>query len=210
MAKIFDHLDDKLIAFIKRQHMYFVATAPLSPDGHVNLSPKGYDSFAIIDPTTVAFLDMGGSGIETVAHVRENGRITIMFCAFEGAPNILRLYGEGRSTAMDSPDYPALLALFPGKPQARAARPTASSAVRAHATCTRPAGGWGGRRPASAAPASCQGCHGGSEDSVSWLEEDCVDWLVDWLVDWPVDWLVDSVDWLDWLDWLEDSEEDWL
>ena len=119
-AEALINLDDKLIAFIKRQHMYFVATAPLSPDGHVNLSPKGYDSFAIIDPTTVAFLDMGGSGIETVAHVRENGRITIMFCAFEGAPNILRLYGEGRSTAMDSPDYPALLALFPGKPQARA------------------------------------------------------------------------------------------
>ena len=120
MAKVFDHLDDKLIAFIRRQHMYFVATAPLSPDGHVNLSPKGYDSFAIIDPTPVAFLDMGGSGIETVAHLRENGRITIMFCAFEGAPNILRLHGQGESTAMDSPDYPALLELFPGKPQARA------------------------------------------------------------------------------------------
>jgi hypothetical protein len=120
MSKTYDRLDDKLIAFIRRQKMFFVATAPLSAEGHVNLSPKGYDSFAIIDPTTVAFLDMGGSGIETVAHLRENGRITIMFCAFEGPANILRLYGRGESTALDSPDYPALLDLFPGRPQARA------------------------------------------------------------------------------------------
>jgi hypothetical protein len=119
MSKIFDRLDDKLIALIRRQKMFFVATAPLSAEGHVNLSPKGYDSFAIIDPLTVAFLDMGGSGIETVAHLRENGRITIMFCAFEGPASILRLYGHGKSTALDSPDYPALLDLFPGRPQAR-------------------------------------------------------------------------------------------
>jgi hypothetical protein len=120
MSKTYHRLDDKLIAFIRRQKIFFVATAPLAAEGHVNLSPKGYDSFAIIDPTTVAFLDMGGSGIETVAHLRENGRITIMFCALEGPANILRLYGRGESTAMDAPGYPALLALFPGQPQARA------------------------------------------------------------------------------------------
>jgi hypothetical protein len=119
-VKIYERLDDRLTAFVKRQKIFFVATAPLSADGHVNLSPKGYDTFTIIDSTTVAYLDMGGSGIETVAHLRENGRITLMFCAFEGPANILRLYGRGTSTALDSPDYPALLALFPGRPQARA------------------------------------------------------------------------------------------
>ena len=120
MGKTYAQLDDKLIAFIKRQKMFFVATAPLSAEGHVNLSPKGYESFAVIDRATVAYLDMGGSGIETVAHLRENGRITLMWCAFEGPANILRIYGRGTSTALDSPDYPALLDLFPGRPQARA------------------------------------------------------------------------------------------
>jgi hypothetical protein len=120
MGKTYDQLDERLTAFIRRQKMFFVATAPLSAQGHVNVSPKGYESFAILGPTTVAYLDMGGSGIETVAHLRENGRITLMWCAFEGAANILRLYGRGTSTAMDSPDFPALLDLFPGRPQARA------------------------------------------------------------------------------------------
>jgi hypothetical protein len=120
VSKTYERLDARLIAFIQRQKMFFVATAPLSADGHVNLSPKGYDSFAIIDAHTVAYLDMGGSGIETVAHLRENGRITLMWCAFEGPANILRLYGRGRSTALDSPDYPALLDRFAGRPQARA------------------------------------------------------------------------------------------
>ena len=82
MSTVYDELDEKLISFIGKQKMFFVATAPLSADGHVNLSPKGYDSFRIIGPKRVAYLDLGGSGIETVAHVRENGRITIMFCAF--------------------------------------------------------------------------------------------------------------------------------
>ncbi len=120
MSKVYERLDDRLIAFMAKQKMFFVATAPLCPDGHVNLSPKGYDSLVVIDPLTVAWLDMGGSGVETIAHLRENGRITLMFCAFEGPANILRLYGRGEATALDSPDYPALLDLFPGRPQARA------------------------------------------------------------------------------------------
>ena len=78
MGKTYDKLDDALIEFIKAQKMFFVATAPLSPDGHVIVSPKGYDSFAVIDETTVAWLDLGGSGIETMAHLKENERITIM------------------------------------------------------------------------------------------------------------------------------------
>ena len=75
--------------------MFFVATAPATLDGHVNLSPKGLDSFAVLGPREVAYLDLTGSGAETIAHLRENGRITLLFCAFEGPPKILRLYGRG-------------------------------------------------------------------------------------------------------------------
>lgn len=120
MSKTYDALDDRLIAFIRAQKMFFVATAPLSADGHVNMSPKGYDSFAILDANTVAYLDLGGSGVETIAHVRENARITIMFCAFEGAANILRLYGQGEAVCMGEPGFDALMALFPNFDRARA------------------------------------------------------------------------------------------
>ncbi|MEM7741524.1 MAG: pyridoxamine 5'-phosphate oxidase family protein, partial [Pseudomonadota bacterium] len=95
MGKIYDEIDDRLAQFIRQQKMFFVATAPSGNEGHVNLSPKGYDSFAILGSNKVAYADLGGSGIETVAHLRDNGRITIMFCAFEGPANILRLYGTG-------------------------------------------------------------------------------------------------------------------
>ena len=120
MSATYDRLDDKLIAFIRRQKLFFVATAPLSSDGSVNVSPKGYDSLAIIDSRTVAYADLGGSGIETHAHLAENGRITLMFCAFEGAANILRLYGRGESVAFDDPRFAGLMTLFPGFERARA------------------------------------------------------------------------------------------
>jgi len=120
MAAVYDLLDDKLTEFIRRQKLFFVATAPLSPDGSVNLSPKGYDSLAIIDPKTVAYVDLGGSGIETHAHLRENGRVTLMFCAFEGPAMILRLYGEGVSCGFDEPGFAEQMALFPGFERARA------------------------------------------------------------------------------------------
>ncbi|MCA8897217.1 MAG: pyridoxamine 5'-phosphate oxidase family protein [Hyphomonas sp.] len=120
MGQTYDKLDDRLIDFISKQKMFFVATAPLSADGHVNVSPKGYDSFVVISPDEVAYLDLGGSGIETQAHVQENGRITIMFCAFEGAANILRLYGQGEAVDFDHQDYERMLALFPGYDSARA------------------------------------------------------------------------------------------
>lgn len=90
-------------AFIERQHMFFVATAPLSPDGHVNVSPKGYSACRIVDKSTVAYLDLTGSGIETVAHVRQNGRITLMWCAFDGPPRIVRVYGKGEIRPVDDP-----------------------------------------------------------------------------------------------------------
>ena len=93
MGKVLPQLTDGLRGFIARQHLFFVATAP-GTGGHVNLSPKGMDSFRVLGPTTVAYLDYVGSGNETAAHVLENGRITFMFCAFEGSPLILRLYGQ--------------------------------------------------------------------------------------------------------------------
>jgi pyridoxamine 5'-phosphate oxidase-like protein len=113
VGKTYDLIDQRLADFMGRQHVFFVGTAPAGSDGHVNVSPKGLDTFAILGPTTVAYLDLTGSGIETVAHLRENGRITMMFCAFEGAPKILRLYGRGEVIEAGEPEFEELRALFP-------------------------------------------------------------------------------------------------
>jgi len=111
--KVYPEIDADLRAFIEAQHVFFVATAPLA-DGHVNLSPKGLaGSFVILGPTRVAYLDYGGSGAETIAHLRENGRITIMFAAFDGPPNIVRLFGTGRAVVAADPDFDALRDRFP-------------------------------------------------------------------------------------------------
>ncbi len=119
MGQVYETLDEKHIAFIRRQRLFFVATAPISAEGCVNVSPKGYDSLAIIDSQTVAYIDLGGSGIETHAHIRENGRVTLMFCAFDGPANILRLYGHGQSCAFDEPGFAEKMALFPAFTRAR-------------------------------------------------------------------------------------------
>jgi hypothetical protein len=95
MGRTFDAITDDLRHFIEAQPLFFVASAPLAATGHVNLSPKGLDTFRVLSPRRVAYLDLTGSGNETAAHVGENGRITFMFCAFTGAPRILRLYGRG-------------------------------------------------------------------------------------------------------------------
>ena len=113
MANTYDHIDDKLAEWIGRQHLFFVATAPLAADGHVNLSPKGLDTFAVLDTHSVCYLDLTGSGVETIAHLRENGRITIMFCAFEGPPRIVRLQGRGRVEVRGTARYEELASLFP-------------------------------------------------------------------------------------------------
>jgi hypothetical protein len=119
MGQTYDAIDDRLAEFIRAQRMFFVATAPLSRDGHVNLSPKGLDTFAVLDPHTVAYLDLTGSGVETIAHLLENGRITICFCAFEGPPKILRLSGRGTVIRAESPGFAALAARFPPYPGVR-------------------------------------------------------------------------------------------
>ena len=112
MGKTYSAIDDKMRAWVAGQKMFFVSTAPLSGDGLLNCSPKGMDSFRILDDHTVGYLDLTGSGIETVAHLRENGRIVIMFCAFEGPPNIVRFYGTGSVHQKGTPGYDELLPHF--------------------------------------------------------------------------------------------------
>ena len=119
MGKVYDSIDDRLAEFLGRQHVFFVGTAPSDPEGHLNLSPKGLDTFRILGPHMVAYLDLTGSGIETVAHLRDNGRITLMFCAFEGRPLIVRLYGRGRVVEPGDPEWGGLIAEFPDYPGAR-------------------------------------------------------------------------------------------
>jgi predicted pyridoxine 5'-phosphate oxidase superfamily flavin-nucleotide-binding protein len=122
MGRVLDAITDELAAFIVAQRVFFVATAP-TDGGHVNLSPKGLDTFSVLDPSTVAYLDLTGSGIETVAHLRENGRITIMFCAFDGPPNIVRLHGRGRFVTLYDDGFDDLLARFPAElPEERGTR----------------------------------------------------------------------------------------
>ena len=112
MAKFYDSILDQHREFIAKQKMFFVASAPLSPDGHVNLSPKGSDSFRVLSDRQVAYMDIIGSGNETSAHLLENGRVTFMFCAFEGPPNILRLYGRGRTILPDHNEWKNLAKHF--------------------------------------------------------------------------------------------------
>lgn len=113
MGKTYETIDARIAEFIARQKMFFVATAPRSDEGRVNLSPKGLDSFRILDDNTVAYADFVGSGIETVAHLQENGRIVIMFCAFEGAPKIVRLHGRGEVIEQGHADFAEFCELFP-------------------------------------------------------------------------------------------------
>ncbi|MFI9003335.1 pyridoxamine 5'-phosphate oxidase family protein [Streptomyces sp. NPDC053541] len=115
MGKTYDRIDGRLRAFMEAQPIFFTATAPLAGDGTVNLSPKGLSgSFAVLDEHTVAYLDFAGSNAETVAHLRENGRITLMWCAFQGPPNIVRIHGRGEPVFRDDPRWGELLGHFPG------------------------------------------------------------------------------------------------
>lgn len=119
MGKLYDAITPEHEAFIAQQPLFFVGSAPLGAAGHVNLSPKGLDAFRVIDASTVMYLDLTGSGNETAAHLIENGRLTIMFCAFAGNPKILRLYCRGRVVTRLAAEWSSLIARFPDTPGVR-------------------------------------------------------------------------------------------
>jgi hypothetical protein len=115
-----DSISPDLARWLDRQHVFFVATAPLTADGHVNCSPKGMDAFRILGPHDVAYIDLTGSGAETIAHLKDNGRIVFMFCAFDGAPKIVRLHGVGHVAEPGSSTFDDLRSLFPNYAGTRA------------------------------------------------------------------------------------------
>jgi len=135
--KMYDEITKEQQEFIQKQKMFFVATAPISGEGHVNLSPKGYDSFSIIDENTVAFADLGGSGAETIAHLKENGRVTIMFNSYDSKPLILRLYGKGEAIIYGEDGFNELEMKLPKQECA------IRSIIKIHVTKTQESCGWG-------------------------------------------------------------------
>lgn len=115
MGKVHEHIGERMRTWLLAQHVFFVATAPSGPGGHVNVSPKGVGgTFAVLDERTVAYVDLTASGSETIAHLRDNGRITLMFCAFEGPPDIVRLHGRGRFVTLYDEGFDELLGRFEG------------------------------------------------------------------------------------------------
>jgi hypothetical protein len=128
-----DRIDPDLAAWIEAQPVFFVATAPSGAGGHVNLSPKGYDTLRVLDDRTVAYVDLTGSGIETVAHLQENGRVTFMLCAFQGPPRIVRLHGTGEVVVPGDDEWEQLLARFPNRPGVRAV--VKAAVTRVSTTC---------------------------------------------------------------------------
>jgi Pyridoxamine 5'-phosphate oxidase len=127
VGRVLDEITPEIASFIAAQHVFFTATAP-SDGGHINCSPKGLDTLQVLGPREVAYLDLTGSGAETAAHVRENGRITLMFCSFDGKPNIVRLYGRGAVLSLSDPDAGRLLERLP------AVLPGARSVIRVDVT----------------------------------------------------------------------------
>ncbi len=121
MGKVYDGIDDRLTAWLAEQPMFFVGTAPLAADGPVNVSPRGHDAFSVLGPHRVGWVDLTGSGVETIAHLRENGRVCLMFCSFGARPRIVRLHGRGRVALDGDADYADLVARHPVHPGTRAA-----------------------------------------------------------------------------------------
>ena len=120
MGKTYEGIDDDLAAWLTRQPLWFVGTAPLSPDGHLNVSPRGHDTLSVLEPRRVAWVDFTGSGIETIAHLRENGRICLMFCSFDARPRIVRLHGRGSVALRGDAIFDAVVARHPAHPSTRA------------------------------------------------------------------------------------------
>ncbi len=119
MGKTYSEITPELATWIESQPLFFVATAPLAPDGSINCSPKGLDTLRILNPHALIYLDLTGSGIETIAHLQENGRIVVMFCAFVGSPKIVRIHGRGRVYFPDSQEFATWVGLFPDLPGKR-------------------------------------------------------------------------------------------
>ena len=115
MAKTFEFIDEKMAAFLVAQPVFFVATAPLSADGHLNCSPKGNNgTFRVLGRRKVAYRDLNGSGVETISHLRENRRVVLMFCVFDGPPRIVRLHGSGRPVFSQDDEFGHLTEQFGG------------------------------------------------------------------------------------------------
>lgn len=113
MGRLYEQIDERLKNWMSEQSLFFVATAPNDPNGHINVSPKGSkQTFAVLGPTTVAYVDLVGSGVETISHLRENGRIVVMFCAFAGPPKIFRFHGRGEVIEPGNPEFDPLLSNF--------------------------------------------------------------------------------------------------
>lgn len=113
MGRVFESIDSNLEQWLEKQPLFFVGTAPSGDDGHLNISPKGgVGLFKVTGPLQIAYLDLIGSGAETIAHLRENGRIVLMFCAFNGAPKIIRLHGLGRTVGTGDPEFSELISRF--------------------------------------------------------------------------------------------------
>lgn len=120
MGKLYETMSPELVAWINHQKVFFVSTAPLSAQGHVNCSPKGLDCLRILGPDTLAYQDLTGSGIETIAHIRENKRIVLMFCAFDGPPKIVRLHGTGLVIVPGDPGFTSMASHFEPRDGTRA------------------------------------------------------------------------------------------
>jgi hypothetical protein len=120
VGKTYDGIDDDLATWLTRQPLWFVGTAPSAADGHVNVSPRGHDTFSVLGPHQVAWVDFTGSGVETIAHLRDNGRVCLMFCSFDHRPRIVRLHGQGSVVLPGSPVFDAVVAQHPAHPSTRA------------------------------------------------------------------------------------------
>ncbi len=135
MGKVSSSIDEGLCAWMQAQKMFFVATAPGGSDGLVNCSPKGRDSFRVLGATKVAYLDFVGSGVETIAHLRDNGRICVMFCAFDGPPKIVRLHGRGRVVEPGDAQFAELSVHFASRPPAAVRAILVVDVVRVAESC---------------------------------------------------------------------------
>jgi hypothetical protein len=120
MGKVYEQIDETLAAWMMAQPLWFLATAPLDAEGLVNVSPRGHDTFSVLGPLTVGWVDLTGSGVETIAHLRENGRICVMFASFDQRPRIVRLHGRGRVCLAGDPLYEQVVSAHPAHPATRA------------------------------------------------------------------------------------------